>query len=156
TLKQTVEAVKETVGSFSAVQCVRDHPASALGTTALAGFLAGYFLPRERLRPLSRPVPPPSSDGDLTTSQVGRPGIGYTAFVPSEPATPVPSRPGLFDHVWELAGRELRQVAEQAMATAVSALKQSIATRLPEVVDRAVHRMTEPAATASTEATSRV
>ena len=132
TVKQTVAAVKdsvrETVQSLdlSLTDCVRRNPWSALGTTTAAGFLTGFLLLGGR----SRSAP-----------------AGRAAFVPQAAAAQT-SEPGmlegLFGNLFGSVGKELRGIAETAVSTAIAALKQNVGSVVPQMVDQAVHRVTEP------------
>lgn len=130
TVKQTVAAVKdsvrETVQRLDFTDCVRRNPWSALGTTTAAGFLTGYFLLGGR----SRPSAP-----------------GGTAFVP-QAAAAQSGEPsflnGLFGDLFSTVGKEVRDIAEKAFTSAVSTLKQNVGTVVPQMVDQAIHNVTEP------------
>ena len=127
TVKHTVAAVKEsvmeTVRSIDVTGCIQKNPWSALGTSALSGFLAGYFLGGGgRSRPVmarSAPVAEPVAAGG-----------GFQL-------------PGVFDELFGMLGKEVRQIAESALSSASAALKQSISGVVPGLVDNAVHRVTD-------------
>jgi len=150
TVKQTIESVKdsvrETVGSFSVSECVRDNPWSALGTTTVAGFLAGYFF-GGRGGMFSRPI---MAQGHDAPASYGRVGAAHTAYNHETPAAPRGANigGGLFSGLFAMVGQEIHQLAEQALSTAVASLKQSISTQVPQMVDTAVQGMTERVACA--------
>ncbi|MDB5310860.1 MAG: hypothetical protein JWO38_5062 [Gemmataceae bacterium] len=145
TVKQTVDAVKETVretvGSFSVTGCVRDNPWAALGTTTMAGFLAGYFLPGRRGGLFSRPIMARGHDVPAPTGHPSQAPSPYTASGPALADGVV--KPGLIGSLFGMVGDEVRQLAGQALSTAVASLKKSISTQIPQVVDSAVHAATE-------------
>jgi ElaB/YqjD/DUF883 family membrane-anchored ribosome-binding protein len=141
TVRNTVEAVKETVRSFDVVGCIRNNPWAAVGTTALAGFATGLFLGGGR----QRPIPAQATEDQAPR---GLPG-------PVEPVAASPrEEPGFLDHLFGLAGRELRQVAETALAAATAALKENINTMVPGLVETAVHKVAD--ATGRPNGTTRV
>ena len=157
TVKQTVAAVKETVrdtvGSFSVTECVRDNPLAALGTTTVAGFLAGYFLTGgERSSSFSRPIMAQGRDVPVPGGRVASAHTAYAAPAPAY-AAPAPSResaePGLFGNLLGMVGKQVRDLAEQALSTAVASLQESIKTRVPQMVDTAVSNVTERVACAT-------
>ncbi|HJZ59900.1 MAG TPA: hypothetical protein VKE74_33470 [Gemmataceae bacterium] len=125
TVKGTVQAVKETVGSFSVTECVQTYPWAAVGTTAAAGFVAGYLLGggrhlRSRMAPIARMQ---AAVPESTAAESGKSGGFLDSF---------------FGELFRTAGKELRQVAETAVAAASSALKQAVSTGVPKLVDSAV------------------
>jgi len=130
-VREVVDSVKESVGSFSASECVRRYPAAALGSSAFAGFLAGYLFGGARRKPLAQ------SSFFATHEPRTTPPV-------SAPAAPARS-PGLLGEVFDRLGSEVRQLVEQAMSTGIAALKESLEKRLPVVVDSAVERVTGPA-----------
>lgn len=128
TVKQTVEAVKESVGSFSVSNCVRRNPWAALGTSVLGGFIAGYRMG--------------GSQSARSTS------IRERVAMPMSPVT-APQPSGLIADLRDTAGRELRQLAEEALSSFLHSLKRSISERVPEVVDTSVNRVAEHLQTSS-------
>jgi hypothetical protein len=128
TVKNTVEAVKqtwqETVGSFSVSKCVQTYPAAALCTTVLGGFVIGYGLTSSRRKSEDQFEP---SGGFTPRDLTARPPV-------EERANP----PSMLSGVFAMITEQLRQVMEEATSSAMTALKQSVATHVPEVVDSAV------------------
>jgi ElaB/YqjD/DUF883 family membrane-anchored ribosome-binding protein len=134
TMKQTVAAVKQsfqdTIGSISVTGCVRSHPLETVGASLVTGFLAGYFIG--------------GSSRDSNANLAARAPTGYSY----EPARAVsapsaPSEPGLFSGIIGMVSRELRQIAEESLNTALQSLKTSVGAQVPQVVDSAVHRLTD-------------
>lgn len=153
-VRQAVGAVKESVASFSVSGCIRDNPMAALGTSTLGGFLIGYLLPGGERNLFRRPIMARGHDAPAPFGQAGtahgeRPAVPHRAE-----AAPgrEPERPGFFGQMWERMGRELGGLAEQALSTAIASLKQSISTKVPQVVDTAVGRVSEQVVGASEEA----
>jgi len=119
TVKQTLATVKE---SLDVTGCVRRNPWASVGTSAAAGFLLGYLLGgrRESSHPLAAMAP----------QSVGAP-------TPSA----APSEPGFFDELLGQVSREVKRLAQDAIASTSAALKQNISTEVPKLVDSAVNRV---------------
>ena len=137
TVKQTVEAVKESVRSIDVTGCIRDNPAAALGTSAAVGFAVGLLFGGGRSRAAAPTMP--------FTGQPAASSDGWHA-------------PGLVNDLFGMVGRELKQVAETALSSAVTALKQNISTAVPAAVETMAHRVTDAAthANGSDRETNRV
>lgn len=135
TVKQTVAVVKgsfrETLQSLDFTDCVRRNPWSALGSTTAAGFLTGFFLLGGRSR----------------SAEAG----ARTAFVP-QAAAAESHGPGylerIFGDLFGSVGKELREIAEKAVASAMSELKQNVGTIVPQMVEQAMHRVADPVTSA--------
>jgi len=125
TMKQTVAAVKESVSSFRVLGCVDSHPWASMGTAVLAGFFLGR---RSSSGPARRVTAPMAA-----------------ASVAAAPVTAAARKPGLVSEVCGMAGRELRQLAEEAIRSFAQTAKQTIQSRMPEVVDAAIHQWTDSA-----------
>jgi ElaB/YqjD/DUF883 family membrane-anchored ribosome-binding protein len=131
TVKQTVAVVKdsfrETLQSLDFTDRVRRNPWAALGASTAAGFLTGFFLSSGRSRSAN--------------------GVARASFAP-QAATAESEGPGFlertFGDLFGTVGKELRIVAEQAITSAVTALKQNVGTVVPQMVDQAVHRVADP------------
>ena len=138
TVKQTLtsvgDTVKETLGSFSLSDCTRRNPWAAVGVSAGVGFLTGLLLPSTRSRPLmARGNDEPASGGRVGTARTA-----YQGFADGRPA-----EPGLFGSLWGLVGKEVKQLAEQALNTALASAKQAVQTKVPQAVDTAVQGLTD-------------
>lgn len=147
TVKQTLTSVKDTVaGAVSSVrisECVRDNPWASVGTSAAAGFLVGLLMPGGRRGGglLGRPL---MARGHDTPAPAGRVGGAHTAYAGDRDTGRHDShQPGMFGDLFAMAGRELRQLAEQALSTGLATLKQSVSAQVPQLVDTAVHRVTD-------------
>jgi ElaB/YqjD/DUF883 family membrane-anchored ribosome-binding protein len=118
-VKDSVHAVADTVkGALNLSDHIRDRPWLAVGLSASAGFLAGFLT-----------ASPRRSLGATRDTPVPRP----VAAAPREPQAP-----GIFDRLFDRVSREIGQVAEMALTSAVSALKQNVTTAVPKLVDHAV------------------
>jgi ElaB/YqjD/DUF883 family membrane-anchored ribosome-binding protein len=128
TLREIIQVVKESVGSFSAIECIRNYPAVALGSTAFAGFLTGYLTGGRRVNSFAQPLTP-------------------SAPIP-QASIPKQST-GLLSELFDRAGGEVRQLADQVLTRGIASLKQNIEKRMPEIVDTVVERMTGAEGTAN-------
>ncbi|MBX9624291.1 MAG: hypothetical protein K2X82_10830 [Gemmataceae bacterium] len=147
TVKQTLssvgDTVKETIGSFSVSDKVRANPLAAVGTSAGVGFLVGLLIPSRGSRPLmARGHDEPAPGG-----RVGTAHTAYQGFADDRPARP--AEPGLFGGLWAMVGKEVRQLAEQALTTALASAKQAVQHKVPQAVDTAVQGLTDRVATAA-------
>jgi len=117
TVKQSFAAVKE---QLDITGCVRRNPWTSVGTSAAAGFLLGYLLGGRR----------ESSSHPLA------------AMAPAAaPQTSPPREPGVFDELLGQVSREVKRLAQDAIASTSAALKQNISTEVPKMVDSAVSRV---------------
>lgn len=143
TLASVGDTVKETVSSFSLSGCVRTYPLAALATSAAGGFLTGLLLPKAGARPLmARGHDAPAAGG-----RVGTAHTAYQGFADTRPARA--AEPGLFGSLWGMVGGEVRQLAEQALKTAVASLEDAIRHKVPQVVDTTIQGLTDRVATAA-------
>jgi len=146
-VKETIAAVRDTVGSFSVSGCVRDNPWASVGTTTFAGFLFGYLLPGGG-RVFNRPV---MAKGHDEPAEYGQPGAAHGGHAHNGSARsfaaparePAAESHGMFGDLFAMLGREVRQLAEQAINTGLVSLKQAVSTQVPQMVDDAVHRVTD-------------
>jgi ElaB/YqjD/DUF883 family membrane-anchored ribosome-binding protein len=117
TVQHSVESVSEGVKEVLDVpKHVRDHPWAMVGGATAAGFFTGLLLFGRRQVPVAPAMP----------------------FASPAVAPAASHRPGWLDDLFEAAGREVKKVAEAAIATASASLKQSIGHKLPEFIDRAL------------------
>jgi len=124
-MKETVESVKESVReAFDISSRVREQPWLSVGIAAAAGFFAGLMIPGGRRSSST------SSDAAPEWSRDQR----SFAAVPS----PQPESPGIFDQLFNLIGKEVRQMAEQAISTASASIKETIGTEIPKLIESAV------------------
>jgi hypothetical protein len=59
----------------------------------------------------------------------------------SQPAAPAPAvshRPAWLTDLFDMAGQEVKKLAEQALAAATASLRQTVQTGIPKLIDRAV------------------
>lgn len=115
-VKSSMESMKETLDVRKQTQ---NHPWAMMGCSMLAGFVTGALVFRR-----SGASAPSASN--------------YAASAPAfTPHVEPHRRPRWLDELFELAGGEVKKLAEQAVKTASSALKQTMSERLPQMIDRA-------------------
>src|SRR5262249_33417550 len=130
-LKETVAAVKEsvmeTVNSFSVTGCIQNHPLAALGTSTAGGFMIGYLLSgRQTQGFFTRPIMAQGPDVPVSAGEVESDTSRYATREPMTDRGGSRREPGLFESLFDMVGEEVRQLASQALSTAVASLKQSI------------------------------
>jgi ElaB/YqjD/DUF883 family membrane-anchored ribosome-binding protein len=126
TVKDTVESVTEGAKEVLDVKKhTREHPWAMVGGAAAVGFLAGLMVFRRQSSAASLPAytPMPATGGP--------PAFTSTPVVGS-------ARPGWLNDLLEVAGREVKKIAEQALSTATASLKQTVETGIPKLIDSAL------------------
>jgi len=159
TVKQTFAAVKDSVrdgvNSVNVTGCIRDNPMAALGTSTVAGFLAGFFLGGRSSRLLSGYDP----SGPRRHASAGGPTRAPERLDASGDSTPFGLHAshgagggqgllggmfgGVFGGLIESATKEIRQIAEEALSTALASLKQNVRTQVPHLIDNAMSQVSE-------------
>jgi hypothetical protein len=71
-------------------------------------------------------------------------GSGY-APPPAPSYAAAPRQPGVFDEVMGMLGGKLKELARTALDSASAAVKESIQTRVPQMVDQASARLVDQA-----------
>lgn len=126
TLREVTQSVKEAIHSFSTRECIRSFPAAALGTSMAAGFLTGYFfggrrMPRQTAMPL------------------------YHDGMPTQTASSTSSRTSHgFSEMFHRISGELQCMAAKSLEMGLTALKNKIERRIPEIIDSVVDRVVQP------------
>jgi ElaB/YqjD/DUF883 family membrane-anchored ribosome-binding protein len=120
TVRNSVESVSAGVKEALDVRRhVRDYPWGMVGGAAAVGFITGLLVFRR------------------TTTAT--PALAFTPRpVAESPMTSATHRPAWLNELLELAGREMRQLAEQAFATASASLRRSVQEGIPKLVERAL------------------
>ena len=122
TVKQAAGAVGEKMKQvFDISGHVRAHPWTSVGASAMLGCLTGWLLSRDRSR-----------------EAYVAPAVSPQAYAPSQP--------GVFDEMMSMIGRKLREVAENAIDAASTAVNQNVREEVPKLVDAAAQRLTPGAA----------
>jgi ElaB/YqjD/DUF883 family membrane-anchored ribosome-binding protein len=99
----------------------RQHPWAMVGGAAVAGFLTGLVAFRR------------SANGSSLSAYTPAPAAPFM----SAPAA-ASHRPAWLNDIFDFAGRELKRLAEQALATTTSSLRQTVETGIPKLIDSAV------------------
>jgi ElaB/YqjD/DUF883 family membrane-anchored ribosome-binding protein len=134
TVQHSVDSVSEGVKEALDVRKhVREYPWAMVGGAAAAGFFAGLLVFRRRPSSASLPAytPMPAASSHAAFTPMAAPALM---------AAPAPAshRPGWLNDLFDLAGREIRKIAEQALATATASLKQTVETGIPKLIDSAL------------------
>lgn len=143
TVKQAAAAVSESVKeTFDITGHIRRHPLVAVGTAALVGCTLSWLLSRKRESDLSHRMSSAAAD-----SPIGRPAEAPIA--PPQPAAAAapaaPEKPGLFDELFEMLGDKAKQLLREGLETASAALKESIQTQVPRLVNDMSARLVDNA-----------
>ncbi|HEY1186858.1 MAG TPA: DUF883 C-terminal domain-containing protein [Gemmata sp.] len=131
TVKQASAAVNEAFkGTFDISRHVRENPWAAVGISALLGGIVGALTASRR-----REFSPFAEAGPM-------PAAAHTAVAaPSAPSSP--SRPGILDGLTGLVGGQLKDIVETALTSLSAAVKSSIETNVPKLVDEATSALTD-------------
>jgi len=118
TVKNAAEVVSEKMKEvFDISGHVRAHPWAAVGVSTGLGFLTGLLVFRGRESSSAAPA--------------------FTPAAYSPPAPAAPSRPGMLDEFVSMIGRKARDVAENLINTATSAVNKTVTEGVPKLVDAA-------------------
>lgn len=130
TVKHGVKSVSEGVKeALDVKKHVREYPWAMIGGAAAAGFVTGLLVFRSE-QSRSRANMPMSAGGS-------RPAFTpLTAAAPA--AAPAPQRPSWLNDLFELAGQQIKKMAEQALATTTASLKQTVETGIPKLIESAL------------------
>jgi ElaB/YqjD/DUF883 family membrane-anchored ribosome-binding protein len=128
TVDSVTGSVKDSVSSVSdgvkealdVSKHVREQPWAMVGGAAAAGFIAGLLVFRR------------------APSAAGLPAHALMPPANYPPPAAALQRPGWMNDLFELAGREIRKIAEQALATTTASLKQSVEEGIPKLIDSAL------------------
>jgi len=135
TVKQAAAAVSESVKeTFDITAHVRRHPLAAVGASAMLGCLVSFLVFRDSGRGTSSRM-----TSAMAEASVERP--------PAPPAARAePSQPGVLDEVFAMLGDRAKELARTALESVSAAVKESIQTQVPRLVNDASARLTENAA----------
>ena len=124
TVQSVTETVKESVQSMAdgmkealdVRKHVEQNPLAMVGGAAVAGFVTGMLVFRRQ-----------TSGGHLP------------AYTPLPAAHTVAAhRPGWLNDILEMAGREVKQIAQQVIAQASASLKETVQARVPHLIEQVV------------------
>lgn len=136
TVKQAAAAVSESVKeTFDITGHIRRHPLAAVGTAALLGCTISWLLSRKRESDI-----PHRMSAAAVDSPIERPAAA--------PQPAAPAKPGLFDELFDMLGDKAKQLLREGLETASSALKESIQTQVPRLVNDMSARLVDNAESA--------
>ena len=116
-VRSLADGLKET---FDVRQQVQANPWAMVGGATVAGFVTGLLVFGRQPSARSLPAYTPMS------------AAGYA------PPPAVQSRPGWLNDLFDMAMREVKTIAEQALTTATTSLKQNVQTAVPKLVESAL------------------
>lgn len=126
TLKESVTSLTDGLkDALDVKRHVRENPWAALGGAAAAGFITGMLAFRR--------------EGSSTP---GLPAGTHTPIMGGVP-TYSPPRSGWFADLFEMAGQEVKKIAQDALTKATAQLKQTVNEGVPKFIETAVSRVTE-------------
>lgn len=156
TVQETVQSVATTVqdtvrsladGMKEALdvrQQVERHPAAMVGGATALGFVTGLIVFTGR-------------SGGRVPAHTHRATGGMASGAPIAAAPAVSHRPAWLDDLFEMAGREVKKLAEQALSQASASLRRTVETQVPELIEgmvsRATHSHSAPAGARAYERT---
>jgi ElaB/YqjD/DUF883 family membrane-anchored ribosome-binding protein len=121
---ETVEAVKSNVtNALDFSHHVREHPWTAVGVAAFAGFVTAYAMPR-RIGSAGH-APPAAFVPSATAAQAAH------SLVP-----PPPRAPGPFDTILKRIGDEAVRLGETILEKVTSELQRAVDDGVPRLVDK--------------------
>src|SRR5215208_6496962 len=137
TVSNSVESLTDGVKEVLDIRKhTRENPWAMVGGATVAGFVTGLLVFRRESSGASLPA--------------------YTAApFTSQPATAPAAashRPAWLNDLFDMAGREIKRLAEQALATATTSLKQSVETGIPKLIDSALPNVGGTCSTGQTAA----
>jgi ElaB/YqjD/DUF883 family membrane-anchored ribosome-binding protein len=97
-----------------------EHPWPMVGGAAAAGFATGLILFRRPSRASGRELP------------------AYTPRAAAVAAPAARQRPAWLNDILEMAGREVKQIAQQVITQAAASFKETVRARVPHLVERVV------------------
>jgi len=133
-VQDTVEAVssgvKDSVDTLSGgvkealdvQKHVREHPWAMVGGASALGFIVGVMLPKR------------------VTLTAAMPAAAPMPF--ASPSVVPTARPAWLNELYELAGREVKKLAEQAIAQLSTSLQQTVEGGIPKLLERALPEVT--------------
>lgn len=137
TVKQAAAAVSESVKeTFDITSHIRKNPLAAVGVAALLGCTVSYLLTSRR----------EGVSGSRMTSAMSEASVERPPSPLTTPPTPAaPAQPGLFDELFEMLGDKAKALLREGLETASAALKDSIHTQVPRLVNDVSARLVDKA-----------
>jgi ElaB/YqjD/DUF883 family membrane-anchored ribosome-binding protein len=134
-VKSSVETVTEAVDMRKRVQ---ETPWLMVGGAAAAGFITGLLVFR-------------SQRASAATSMPAYTPMPSVAFTPPQATA---RRPSWLGDLFDMAGKEFKKVAEQAVATASTSLKETVSANLPQLIEKAIPNLLSRAGCSSSDSSS--
>ena len=124
TVKHSVQSLADGLKeTFDVRKQVHENPLAMVGGAAVAGFVTGLLVFGRR-----------TSGGSLP-AYTPMPAAHYAA------APAAPSRPGWLNDLLDMAMREVKKIAEQALTTTTASLRHSVETGIPKLIETALPDM---------------
>lgn len=125
TVKQAASAMSESMKeAFDISGHVRERPLCSVGVSALLGCVAGWLMTSDSRTRAATPV-----------------SAAVPAYTPPATPTPASSSPGVFDELFTMLGRKVRELAENVIDTTSAAVNQNVRDNVPKLVDAAAERL---------------
>jgi len=128
TVSHSVESLTDGVKEVLDIRKhTRENPWAMVGGATVAGFVTGLLVFRR------------ASSGASLGAYTPMPFTSQPGGAAAPAAAPAASqRPAWLNDLFDMAGQEIKKLAEQALATATASLKQTVETGIPKLIDRAV------------------
>jgi len=117
-VKNSIEGMTEALDMRKRVQ---ETPWLMVGGATAAGLVTGLIVFRGERR-----------SGGGTSAYTPMPAAAFT------PPREAPRRPTWLDGLFDSAGQQLKKLAEEALSTAVTSLRETVSARLPKLIESAV------------------
>jgi ElaB/YqjD/DUF883 family membrane-anchored ribosome-binding protein len=145
TVESVTGSVKDSVSSLTdglrdaldVKRQVRQNPWACVGGAAALGFITGMLVFRRESS---------MAAGMASTSAPYSPAPAYQPPV-------VPMRPSWLGELFDMAGQEVKKIAQDALTRGTAQLKQTVQEQVPKLIETAVSRVTEAATPRETTAT---
>jgi ElaB/YqjD/DUF883 family membrane-anchored ribosome-binding protein len=123
TVSHSVQSLTDGVKDVLDIQThTRENPWAMVGGATVAGFVTGLLVFRRQSSGASLPAYQPMP---FTSEPAGRPAAAS-------------HRPAWLNDLFDMAGQEVKKLAEQALAVATTSLRQTVETGIPKLIERAV------------------
>jgi len=135
TVKQAAAAVSESVKeTFDITGHIRRHPLAAVGVATLLGCTVSWLLSRRSES---------NSPARMTSAMAEAYERPPSLTPPPQPVSAEKAQPGLLDEVFEMLGGKAKELARDALESVSAALKESIHTQVPRLVNDAAARLAD-------------
>ena len=128
TVKDSVSSLTEGLkDALDYKRQVRENPWACVGGAAALGFITGMLVFRRE---------------SAITAAMATTSAATPSYTPSAPL--MPTRPSWLGELFDMAGQEVKKIAQDALTRATSQLKQSVQEKVPQLMEAAVSRVTDP------------